>query len=102
MGEHWPLSPDAPMNHQSLQERQATCKTFLEIWPAFAELLNACYVDDMDDQVTNRHGLWPDRSVLLEHGKVVWTSTLSEEPQKQHDELLAVATKVSTSSRCQR
>jgi len=70
----WPLSTSAPAVHGSLPERLEAASRFLKRWPAFAAQVQATYVDDMSNELTLEYGLWPERVVLLRHGKVEWAS----------------------------
>jgi len=75
----WPLSPNAPENHTSIEERASTARAFLDKWPAFSSLLHGHYVDDMGDAATIANGLWPERFVLLRDGVATWASTLNDD-----------------------
>lgn len=75
----WPLSPNAPKNHSNLLERRAAAAAFLCKWPAFQQLVQGVYVDDMDNTATIGFGLWPERFLVLKKGVVTWASTLNDE-----------------------
>lgn len=74
----WPLSPDAPRNHTSLEERVSAAQQLLQAHPDFAQLLEAWYVDDMDDSTTIANGFWPERYIFAVDGRAAWASTISE------------------------
>lgn len=81
------MSPNAPSNHGSLDERVVAAKSFLDKWPSLKGLASAIYVDHMENDTTISNGLWPERFVLLHHGVVSWASSLIEDgtadlPQK--------------------
>jgi len=64
---------------------------FLERWPSFdAELRYRC-ADDMSNELALKYGLWPERVVLLKHGRVEWASDFE---QYGADELLGAAGRV--------
>lgn len=91
----WPLSPTAPRNHTSLEERDAAARDFLEKWPSFRSLLDSVCVDTMDDSTTKSLGLWPERFVLTRGGVVAWASTFADEaPTNLTDKLRHAAHEV--------
>lgn len=87
----WPLSPEAPRCHRSLEERQAAAAAFLGRWPDFAGELQGCYVDGMDDGSTLANGLWPERYLVVRDGIVVWASSFTEDPVQQLKSAVAAA-----------
>lgn len=64
----WPLSPLAPKSHADLAERQTVAEDLLSSFPAFASLLSGTFLDNMDNEVTETFGLWPERYLLLQGG----------------------------------
>lgn len=76
----WPLSPNAPRNHRCLQERQAAAEALLQRWPAFAAVVDATYIDKMDNVTTVQNGFWPERFFVVRAGAPVWASVLCEAP----------------------
>lgn len=71
---------------------------FLQRWPSFAAELQLSCVDDMSNEVTIEYGLWPERVVLLRHGRADWVSDFE---RYGAEELLDAAGRVfaSTSNR---
>jgi len=59
-------------------ERQEAGEALLSQWPAFAQQLDAWYIDAMDDGTTIANGLWPERYLVLREGIVTWASTFSD------------------------
>lgn len=73
----------------------STAAAFLDSWPAFAQLLHSCYVDEMANTLTVDYGLWPERFFLLRDGVVAWASTLTDEvPGSLHEEMLGAAQQI--------
>lgn len=93
--ESWPLSPDAPNNHGSLNERVAAATSFLDKWPTLKGLASATYVDQMENDTTVCNGLWPERFVLLRHGVVSWASSLIEDSTADLPQKLSEAAQLS-------
>jgi len=88
----WPLSTNAPRNHQCLEDRISAARTFLEKWQHFRDILDMVVVDDMDDSLTISLGLWPERFLLLEHGVVQWSSSFQDvDPEETNSVLRDVA-----------
>lgn len=74
----WPLSPSAPLVHVDLSGRIAAATAFLERWPSFAAELHHSYVDNMSNELALNYGLWPERVVLLKHGRAEWASDFEQ------------------------
>lgn len=88
----WPLSHNAPPNHRSLCERRLAATSFLTRWPALQGLIKQTLIDNMDDRTTVELGLWPERFLFLQGGKVAWASSLTEEGTEDlASQLLAMA-----------
>lgn len=68
----WPLSPSAPIVHADLPGRLAVASAFLERWPSLAAQLQRVFVDDMSNELALEYGLWPERVLLLKHGRAEW------------------------------
>jgi hypothetical protein len=81
--ENWPLSPEAPLNHKSLEDRVVKANNFLQDWPDLNSMLSkpVVVVDSLDDANTISNGLWPERYLLLREGKVVWASTFGSDSE---------------------
>jgi len=87
----WPLSTSAPLVHVDLLGRLAAASSFLEHWPSFAAELQNSYVDDMSNELALKYGLWPERVLLLKHGRAEWVSDFE---QYGAEELLDAAERV--------
>lgn len=72
----WPLSPNAPKNHSSLNDRQKATEQLLQKFPSFNSLLDECLIDQLDNSSTISNGLWPERYLLMQGDSVVWASDL--------------------------
>lgn len=80
--ENWPLSPEAPLNHKSLEDRVTKASNFLHDWPDLKRILSRpVVVDGLDDASTTLNGLWPERYLLLREGTVVWASTFGSDSE---------------------
>lgn len=74
----WPLSPSAPLVHVDLPGRLAAASSFLERWSSLAAQVQGTYVDDMSNELALKYGLWPERVVLLQHGRAEWASDFEQ------------------------
>lgn len=77
----WPLSEnEICAQHNFVEQRLCAAKRLLDQYPDLTDLLEGrLYVDNIDNQTTLAHGLWPERYLLLDGDKVQWASTLSFE-----------------------
>lgn len=71
------MSHRPPAPHASSEDRAAAATRFLEQQPWLSQsAAQSIYVDEMENTMTRRLGLWPERYVLLEGPTVRWASSL--------------------------
>lgn len=85
------------MVHKDLPGRLAAASAFLERWPHFTAELQHSYVDEMSNELALKYGLWPERVILIKHGRAKWASDFE---QYGADELLDAAGCVFADSVC--
>lgn len=77
----WPLSPQAPRDHKNISERHSAAQRFLAAWPQLQSILSTSLIESLDDATTISAGLWPEKFLLLDRGRVLWQSALDQEPE---------------------
>lgn len=61
-----------------MEERRDVANAFLQRWASFADCLEACFLDSLENRLTTKYGLWPERHLLVRDGTVAWASTFED------------------------
>lgn len=85
----WPLSPEAPCQHKTLQERLTAARALLSSHPDFASAVDEWFVDTLENTTTVANGFWPEKYVVAREGVVEWASDLTSEVPGPECEVLS-------------